>query len=43
MELTPEILALPRYGRPNPARYLADAPPVRPTNETPLGDSPKPV
>jgi len=44
IELTPEELARPLYGRPSPRRYLEDhelTPEER--GETPPGDSPKPV
>jgi hypothetical protein len=41
VELTPEVLALPRYGRPDPRRYLADdtSPPSPPDAPPPGGTS----
>lgn len=44
VELTPEELRRPRYGRPDPRRYLSDdAPPANPPDAPPPGGTPGPV
>jgi hypothetical protein len=44
VELTPEELARPQYGRPDPRRYLADdTPPANPPDAPPPGGTPNPA